>query len=86
MTRVAGRGHHVRRSGGDDRSRRHRDAMGCVFEDFLGQDWDDGQNFIDVYLNRWGWKEGLRNSAYMRALKALVMSLYKPPISNPVRA
>ena len=59
---------------------------GCVFEDFLGQDWDDGQNFVDVYLNRRGWKEGLRNSAYMRALKALVMSLYKPPISNPVRA
>lgn len=59
---------------------------GCVFEDFLGQDWDDDRNFVDVYLNRRGWKEGLRNSAYMRALKALVMSLYKPPISNPIRA
>lgn len=50
---------------------------GCAFEDFLGQDWDDGRNFVDVYLKRRGWKEGPRNSAYMRALKASVMSLYE---------
>ncbi|PYD77385.1 hypothetical protein ACM0P6_09075 [Komagataeibacter sucrofermentans] len=50
---------------------------GCAFEDFLGQDWDDGRNFVDVYLERRGWKEGPRNSAYMRALKASVMSLYE---------
>lgn len=50
---------------------------GCAFEDFLGQDWDDGRNFVDVYLKRRGWKKGPRNSAYMRALKASVMSLYE---------
>ncbi|NHN89995.1 hypothetical protein, partial [Acetobacter conturbans] len=50
---------------------------GCAFEDFLGQEWDDGRNFVDVYLKRRGWKEGPRNSAYMRALKASVVSLYE---------
>lgn len=50
---------------------------GCAFEDFLGQDWDEGRNFVEVYLKRRGWKEGPRNSAYMRALKDSVMSLYE---------
>jgi len=50
---------------------------GCAFEDFLGQEWDNGRNFVDVYLKRRGWKEGPRNSAYMRALKTSVMSLYE---------
>lgn len=50
---------------------------GCAFEDFLGQDRDDGRNIVDVYLKRRGWKEGPRNSAYMRALRASVMSLYE---------
>ncbi|GBR06822.1 hypothetical protein AOE01nite_33570 [Acetobacter oeni] len=51
--------------------------MGCAFEDFLGQDWDNDRNIVDVYLKRRGWKEGPRNSAYMRALRASVMSLYE---------
>ncbi|GAA3675021.1 MAG: hypothetical protein ABF636_13665 [Acetobacter sp.] len=50
---------------------------GCAFEDFLGQDRDDGRNIVDIYLKRRGWKEGPRNSAYMRALRASVMSLYE---------
>lgn len=50
---------------------------GCAFEDFLGQDWDEGRNFVEVYLKRRGWKEGPRNSAYMRALMESVMSLYE---------
>lgn len=50
---------------------------GCAFEDFLGQDWDEGRNFVEVYLKRRGWKEGPRNSAFMRALKDSVMSLYE---------
>lgn len=50
---------------------------GCAFEDFLGQDRDDGRNILDIYLKRRGWKEGPRNSAYMRALRASVMSLYE---------
>ncbi|GCE91345.1 hypothetical protein MSKU15_2946 [Komagataeibacter diospyri] len=50
---------------------------GCAFEDFLGQDWDNDRNIVDVYLKRRGWKEGPRNSAYMRALRASVMSLYE---------
>lgn len=50
---------------------------GCAFEDFLTQEWDGGANFVDAYLKRRGWKEGPRNSAYMRALKTSVMSLYE---------
>lgn len=50
---------------------------GCAFEDFLGQNRDDGRNIVDVYLKRRGWKEGPRSSAYMRALRASVMSLYE---------
>lgn len=50
---------------------------GCAFEDFLGLDWNDGLNFVDVYLKRRGWKEGPRNSAYMRGLRNSVMSLYE---------
>ncbi|GAN55825.1 hypothetical protein [Tanticharoenia sakaeratensis] len=50
---------------------------GCAFEDFLTQEWDGGSNFVDAYLKRRGWKEGPRNSAYMRALKTSVMSLYE---------
>lgn len=57
---------------------------GCAFEDFLGQEWDEGRNFVEVYLKRRGWKEGPRNSAFMRALKDSVMSLYE--VSNIMKS
>jgi hypothetical protein len=30
---------------------------GCVFEDLLARDLDDGRNIVDDYLRRRGWKE-----------------------------
>lgn len=50
---------------------------GCAFEDFLTQEWEDGRNFVEVYLKRRSWKEGPRSSAYMRGLRSSVMSLYE---------
>ncbi|MGH8291522.1 MAG: hypothetical protein ACREV7_21470 [Steroidobacteraceae bacterium] len=50
---------------------------GCVFEDFLTQDLDDGRNVVDDYLKRRGWNESGSNKAYMAALRSSVMSLYE---------
>src|SRR5665213_3753002 len=50
---------------------------GCVFEDFLSRDLDDGRNIVDDYLKRRGWKESPSNRAYMAALRSAVMSLYE---------
>lgn len=51
---------------------------GCVFEDFLTQDFEveDG-NIIAAYLKRRGWKEPAQAKAYMKALRTSVMSLYE---------
>jgi hypothetical protein len=56
---------------------------GCVFEDFLARDLDDGRNIVDDYLKRRGWKESASNKAYMAALRSSVMSLYE--VSGIVR-
>ena len=56
---------------------------GCVFEDLLARDLDDGRNIVDDYLKRRGWKESASNRAYMTALRSSVMSLYE--ISDIVR-
>jgi hypothetical protein len=50
---------------------------GCIFEDFLTRDLDDGRNIVDDYLKRRGWKESSLNKAYMAALRSSVMSLYE---------
>jgi len=50
---------------------------GCVFEDLLARDLDDGRNIVDDYLKRRGWKESASNRAYMTALRSSVMSLYE---------
>lgn len=50
---------------------------GCVFEDLLARDLDDGRNIVDDYLKRRGWKESASNRAYMRALRSSSMSLYE---------
>jgi hypothetical protein len=50
---------------------------GCVFEDFLAHDLDDGRNIVDDYVKRRGWKESVANKAYMTALRSSVMSLYE---------
>jgi hypothetical protein len=58
-------------------------VWGCVFEDFLGHNLDDGRNIVDEYLKRRGWKESASNKAYMAALRSSVMSLYE--VSDIVR-
>ena len=51
---------------------------GCAFEDFLTRAVGaDGSNIVDVYLKRRGWKEGAQATAYMKALRNSIMSLYE---------
>lgn len=49
---------------------------GCGFEDFLGQEYEDG-NIVDLYLKRRGWKETVLNRAYFVALRDAAVSLYE---------
>jgi hypothetical protein len=56
---------------------------GCIFEDFLAADLDDGSNIIDDYLKRRGWKESVPNKRYLTSLRSSVMSLYE--VSDIVR-
>jgi hypothetical protein len=55
----------------------------CAFEDFLTREFDDGENAIDDYLKRRGWKETASVRAYMAALRNSTMSLYE--VSDIVR-
>ncbi len=54
----------------------------CAFEDFLTREFD-GENAIDDYLKRRGWKESASVRTYMAALRNSVMSLYE--VSDVVR-
>jgi len=58
-------------------------AWACAFEDFLTREFDDGENAIDDYLKRRGWKETAPVRAYMAALRNSTMSLYE--VSDIVR-
>jgi hypothetical protein len=49
----------------------------CAFEDFLTREFDDGENAIDDYLRRRGWKESASVGIYMAALRNSTMSLYE---------
>ena len=49
----------------------------CAFEDFLTREFDDGENAIDDYLKRRGWKETASVRTYMAALRNSTMSLYE---------
>src|SRR5215218_5642005 len=49
---------------------------GCIFEDFLTCEFDDGRNIVDDYLKRRGWNESVPNKRYMTSLRSSVMSLY----------
>src|SRR5438552_524481 len=55
----------------------------CAFEDFLTCEFDDGENAIDDYLKRRGWKESASVRTYMAALRNSTMSLYE--VSDIVR-
>jgi hypothetical protein len=49
----------------------------CAFEDFLTREFDDGENAIDDYLKRRGWKESASIRTYLAALRNSTMSLYE---------
>jgi hypothetical protein len=49
---------------------------GCVFEDLLARDLDDGRNIVDDYLRRRGWKESASARTYMLALRSSVVSCW----------
>lgn len=49
----------------------------CAFEDFLTREFDDGENAIDDYVKRRGWKETVSIRTYMAALRHSTMSLYE---------
>ena len=55
----------------------------CAFEDFLTREFDAGENAIDDYLKRRGWKESASVRSYMAALRNSTMSLYE--VSDIVR-
>lgn len=55
----------------------------CAFEDFLTREFEDGENAIDDYLKRRGWKESASVRTYMAALRNSAMSLYE--VSDIVR-
>ena len=51
---------------------------GCGFEDFLGRRFGpDGENIVDLYLKRRGWKETVLNRAYFAALRDTPVSLHE---------
>jgi hypothetical protein len=49
----------------------------CAFEDFLTREFDAGENAIDDYLKRRGWKESASIRTYLAALRNSTMSLYE---------
>jgi hypothetical protein len=54
----------------------------CAFEDFLTREFD-GENAVDDYLKRRGWKQSASVRTYMAALRNSTMSLYE--VSDIVR-
>lgn len=50
---------------------------GCVFEDFLTLETEDGGNIVSDYLKRRGFRETASSRAYMNALRNSAMSLYE---------
>lgn len=51
---------------------------GCGFEDFLGRRFgSEGDNIVDLYLKRRGWKETVLNRAYFGALRDTPVSLHE---------
>jgi hypothetical protein len=55
----------------------------CAFEDFLTREFDGGENVVDDYLKRRGWKETATVRNYVTAIRHSTMSLYE--VSDVVR-
>jgi hypothetical protein len=49
----------------------------CAFEDLLTREFEDGNNIVDDYLKRRGWKETASVRAYLAALRDSVVSVYE---------
>ena len=68
-----------------------RTLWGCGFEDFLGRRFgSEGENIVDLYLKRRGWKESVLNRAYFGALRDAPVSLHevsdvKPGVSMALK-
>ena len=53
-------------------------VLGCVIEDFFAARFgEDGDNVVDEYLRRRGWKEKVPARRYLEALRDSVLSLYE---------
>jgi hypothetical protein len=50
--------------------------LGVQFEDLLSRD-TDGENSVDDYLKRRGWRESVRGRRYLNALRNSTLSLYE---------
>lgn len=50
---------------------------GCVFEDFLTLEMEDGRNLVVDYLKRRGFRETASSRSYMNGMRHSVMSLYE---------
>ena len=56
----------------------------CVIDDFLTCNFEpDGQNVVEDYLKRRGWKESERAKRYLQAMKRSIMSLYEVTETRP---
>lgn len=52
--------------------------FGCIFEDFLTCDFEpDGENIVEDYLKRRGWKESPLGRKYLQAMRESTMSIYE---------
>ena len=72
------------RAAGPAREDAHAQLIGCAFEDFLTCEFEpDGQNIVDDYLKRRGWKEPVAAKHYLEALRRSVMSLYEVVGTTP---
>lgn len=49
----------------------------CAFEDFLTREFEGGENAIDDYLKRRGWRESASVRSYLATLRNSTMSLYE---------
>ncbi|MGH8501627.1 MAG: hypothetical protein ACREVE_03990 [Gammaproteobacteria bacterium] len=51
--------------------------FGVLFEDFVSRRSDDGDNVIDAYLEKRGWRESVHGRQYLQQLRDSVLSLYE---------
>ncbi len=62
-------------------------VFGCVMEDFFTARFgDEGDNIIDDYLKRRGWREKIPAKRYLEAIRDSVLSLYEVVDLDPGRS